>query len=103
MYKSPCPCGTPPPMKMSWRWATLSPGATAQRSELDLVPRARFKSDRRRLQAPTVCGSHKGAHVEKDLFHKTSSSLPVVEKESQGGNRCRFSIAIVVVSMCIKS
>ena len=25
MYKSPCPCGTPPPMKMSWRWAILFP------------------------------------------------------------------------------
>src|SRR2546422_8006375 len=25
LYKSPCPCGTPPPMKMSWRWAILFP------------------------------------------------------------------------------
>src|SRR6266699_499705 len=46
------------------------------RSETPVL-RARYKSDRRRLQAPTVCCSHKGKHVEKDLFQKTSSSLPV--------------------------
>ena len=30
------------------------------------------------LAAPTVCGSHKGAHVEKDLFRKdVQLALPV--------------------------
>ena len=54
------------------------------RSETPVL-RARYKSDRRRLQAPTVCCSHKGKHVEKDLFQARC----LFEKKSDGGNTCR--------------
>jgi hypothetical protein len=36
MYKSPCPCGTPPPMKMGSRWVTLYPRSEC--AEVGLCP-----------------------------------------------------------------
>ena len=58
-----------------------------------------YKSDLGRFQAPTVCCSHLGKHVEKDLFLRNVRFALLRETIYKEKKRWRLFIGVVADSM----